>query len=253
MTWIAFDTETTGLEPGSRLVELAAVAFADDGTVLDTFASLANPGMPMPSDATNANGITDAQVAEAAPTEQVLGRFLDWLPSDGVLIAHNARYDEGILTWECQRAGLALPTLPLVDTKAMAQRLRDAANQRLQTLVQYHGIVVSGDAHRALPDADAVRQYFLLAHQRTTPSPRPWQVGYAYIAALPAHVATLPWHIANGMPLRFRYCNQAGKTSTPTVIPYGWAELSSGRVLMHGWCTWAKARRNFDVSRMMAA
>jgi len=43
-TWVAFDTETTGLEPGSRLLDLAAVAFDDHGTVLATFNQLVHPG-----------------------------------------------------------------------------------------------------------------------------------------------------------------------------------------------------------------
>jgi hypothetical protein len=47
--WVTFDTETTGTGFFDRLVELAAVCFADDGTVLDTFQTLINPGRPIPS------------------------------------------------------------------------------------------------------------------------------------------------------------------------------------------------------------
>ena len=57
MIWVAFDTETTGVDPGSRSVELAAIAFDDDGMVKDVFTSLIHPGMPIPPDATAANGL----------------------------------------------------------------------------------------------------------------------------------------------------------------------------------------------------
>ena len=48
--FIALDVETTGVEPGSRLIELAAIAFDDDG-IIDIFERTVNPGMPLPADA----------------------------------------------------------------------------------------------------------------------------------------------------------------------------------------------------------
>jgi DNA polymerase III epsilon subunit-like protein len=250
MIWVAFDTETTGVDPGSRLVELAAIAFDDDGMVKDVFTSLIHPGMPIPPDATAANGLTNTIVSEAPQAAEILTRFLSWLPSESVMIAHNARFDLGIISWECQRAGLPLPTNQVVDTKHMAQRLRDANNCKLQTLVQHHCIATEGDAHRALPDADAVRQYFQIARKRTTPTVLPWTTSYSYTATLPKPCADLPQWVACGQSTRFAYRNQQEKKSWPTVIPYGWATFGSGKVMMHGWCEWACGRRYFDVSRV---
>ena len=54
--FVAFDVETTGLVPGvDRLVELAAVSFTTEG-VLDTYARLVNPGIPIPAAAGGSAG-----------------------------------------------------------------------------------------------------------------------------------------------------------------------------------------------------
>jgi DNA polymerase III epsilon subunit-like protein len=55
------DTETTGLEYNSRIVEIA-VTTADGEVLLDT---LVNPGEPIPADATAIHKITDEMVANA--------------------------------------------------------------------------------------------------------------------------------------------------------------------------------------------
>ncbi|MFJ2900325.1 exonuclease domain-containing protein [Streptomyces sp. NPDC087218] len=60
------DTETTGLDYDSRIVEIAVTTAA--GTVLlDT---LVNPGAPIPAEAAAIHGITDVMVADAPSTDQ---------------------------------------------------------------------------------------------------------------------------------------------------------------------------------------
>lgn len=64
------DTETTGLTEADRICEIAVVIM-QDGKRLSAWSSLVNPGIPIPADATNIHGITDAMVL-AAPTIQQL-------------------------------------------------------------------------------------------------------------------------------------------------------------------------------------
>ncbi len=248
-TWVAFDTETTGLEPGSRLLDLAAVAFDDHGTVLATFNQLVHPGMPIPPDASEINGITDDVVAGQPSTTQVLADFLAWLPSRSTLIAHNAPYDCDILTWEFQRAGLDLPKQRVIDTCLMAKALAETKDNRLQTLIRHHRLKVIGDAHRALPDADAVRQYFLVVRPRLAPVPKPWTGRCAHPKKLPRTLSALPTWVDSARRLRISYTDAHGATSKREITPYGYATTGSG-LMIHGFCHLAGNRRQFKAERM---
>jgi DNA polymerase III subunit epsilon len=60
VTFVAFDTETTGLQPiVHRLVEVGAVRFRLDGCELATFQQLIDPHIPIPRDVQQVHGITD--------------------------------------------------------------------------------------------------------------------------------------------------------------------------------------------------
>ena len=174
--WVAFDTETTGTGPSARLVELAAVAFADDGTVCGTFNALVNPGQPIPPHITAIHGISDAAVADQPNAATVLRSFAEWLPLGVTLLAHNAIFDCRIIGHECRRARLPEPAHPILDTCLLARSLGQTIDNSLQTLVQHYGFVLQGDAHRALPDADAVRQYFLRVRAEGDPQITQWHL-----------------------------------------------------------------------------
>jgi DNA polymerase III epsilon subunit family exonuclease len=248
-TWVAFDTETTGIEPGSRVLDLGAIAFDDRGTVISTFEQLVNPGMPVPEDVVGLHGINDRMLDGQPSSAQVLAAFLEWLPGDGTLIAHNAPYDCGILTWEFQRAGLPVPRHRVVDTCQMARSLAETQDNKLQTLIRHFRLMRSGNAHRALPDADAVRQYFIQAKPRIDPVAASWTARYACPGRLPVSMTALPDWIAKATRIRIRYIDAKGQKSERELTPFGYATMSD-RLMVHGWCHLAGARRTFSADRM---
>lgn len=67
------DVETTGFSPrlGDRVLEVAAVRMRGDGTVLDTWSALVNPGRDI--GATHVHGITAGEVLDAPQFGQVAG------------------------------------------------------------------------------------------------------------------------------------------------------------------------------------
>lgn len=252
---VAFDTETTGLEPGSRLIELAAVAFRPDGTVVDTFEALVDPGMPLPPDIFAISGISAAMLAGKPHAGDVLRRFSAWVPAQALLIAHNAPFDCGIVGWELLHAGLPMPTQRVLDTRLLAKALGETPDNRLQTLVQHHRWSLLGDPHRALPDADAVRQLYLHA-RRAARMPEATFAGDPFTAPhrppkLPKALRCLPTAITEGRQVRLAYRDAKGTESERLLTPYGYAETDKG-TYFHGLCHTAAARRTFSAGGVIS-
>ena len=155
MTPIAvIDFETTGISPamGDRATEVAIVLL-EDGRVVDRFQSLMNAGVRIPSFITQLTGITNAMVAAAPRAEQVMteaSRFV----GDAPMVAHNASFDRKFWVDELARAGLDAPQ-PFACTVLLSRRLYPhAPSHKLGTLVDYHRLPRTGQAHRALADAE---------------------------------------------------------------------------------------------------
>lgn len=161
MELVALDTETTGLFPSSgRLLEIGAVRFRLDGTVVGEYQQLVDPGEPVAPLIQQITGISDAMVAGQPDIAAVLPGFVAFLGvSDTLVMAHNAAFDLGFLATALSRSGLALPPHDVLDTLSMSRRLLPRApNHKLETLCTL--LSVPPGTHRALADAHAVRALF---------------------------------------------------------------------------------------------
>jgi len=174
--FVAFDTETTGLRPSDRLVEIAAVRFRGDAVEAE-WEAVVDPGVPVPADATAVHGLRDEDVRGRPRPAEVLPDFLA-LIEGAALVGHNAPFDVRVLSLELLRAGLRLPDNPVLDTCAIPRQLQvQVANHRLGTLAQAFG-VPQGRAHRALADARIARD-LLRAYLRTLGRPAEELIRYA--------------------------------------------------------------------------
>ncbi len=154
----AIDLETTGLSSLSRIVEVGAVRFrvGEEG---EGFQRLVDPCCSIPYGAGRVHGITDDMVANAPRAPEVLAELFAFA-RDGVIVAHNARYDTMILSTELERAGMEMPPNDVVCTiKAAKHFLPRLPNYRLQTVTEALSID-PGNAHRALSDAESARSIF---------------------------------------------------------------------------------------------
>lgn len=154
------DFETTGISPacGDRATEVAIVLL-ESGRVVDRFQSLMNAGVRIPSFITQLTGITNAMVASAPDAAQVMleaNRFVGAVP----MVAHNAAFDRKFWQAELTRAGQdALQ--PFICTLLLSRRLYpQAPNHKLGSLVDYHRLPRTGQAHRALADAEMAAALF---------------------------------------------------------------------------------------------
>jgi DNA polymerase III epsilon subunit family exonuclease len=163
ITFVAFDTETTGLHPiVHRLVEIGAVRFRLDGRGTATFQQLIDPHIPIPPEVQRVHGITDAMVRGQPTVEQMMPHFIDFLgPRDTILLAHNAPFDLGFLAMALIRLGIACPPHDVFDTLAMARQLYPTWPSHSLAHVAMRLNVASRAEHRALSDARMVKDVFL--------------------------------------------------------------------------------------------
>lgn len=255
MYFTAFDVETTGIEPGSRIIEIAAVKVEiSSGLVVERFCELVNPQMPLPADAQAVNRIDAGQIAGAKRCGPVLDRWLGFIAGSTFLAAHFAPYDVGVISWELDRWSLPLPDLQVVDTCELAKAIKATVNNKLTTLVEHYKIKTSGDAHRALADAEACAEYYKIAAPLSRPIMRTWMPDHRYVKPqdLPAHLSELPGLIEYGVPFSFGYTDQQGVHTDRRIVPYGWS-LVKGALMVHGLCMDRNERRTFRADRMDGA
>ena len=251
------DTETTGLEPGSRVIEVAIIVTDIGGEIIDTFETLINPEMPIPPSVTSVNNITDAMVADAPILSDAMSLLWSRIPTDAVMVAHYAPFDVGMLNYASQRAGIAIDQgRPVIDTFAMAKSNGATKTNSLDALVEYYGIQRRGTAHRAMCDVQAMMDYYWLVANTTTIASfsKPWvEAGANYHYVLPedlsAELATLPILVRDGGRLSFDYLDAQGKSSTRAITPHGWYGRGEN-LYVTGWCHMRNDQRSFRGDRI---
>lgn len=148
--FVVFDTETTGMPPGARLVEIGGLKVRGQH-VVDRFERLIHPGTSIPAAVTRIHGIDDAMVARADPADVVLPEFLAWA-GKAALIGHNVQFDASMLGAEAARCGLSLPQNPTYCTLRASRRLLKRRSHSLESLVRELDLP-QAEHHRALADA----------------------------------------------------------------------------------------------------
>jgi DNA polymerase III epsilon subunit family exonuclease len=148
--YVVFDTETTGMPPGARLVEIGAVKVRGHH-IVDRFSRLIHPECPIPPVVIRIHGIDDQAVANAAKANEVVPEFLKWA-GKAPLVGHNVQFDATMLACEAARYGLPLPDNPTYCTLLASRRLLKYKSHALQSLVAELGLPAA-EHHRALADA----------------------------------------------------------------------------------------------------
>lgn len=163
---IAFDTETTGLDPalGERVIEIGAVELENHIPTGRTFWRRINPGKPVSEATIRITGITDDDLKDCPPFEHpdVVDAFLSFL-GDATLVAHNASFDRGFLNAELERcARLPIPESRWIDTVAIARKRFPGAPASLDALCRRFEISLeSRSLHGALLDSQLLARVYL--------------------------------------------------------------------------------------------
>lgn len=153
VTFVVVDVETTGGSPATdAITEIGAVKLRG-GCCLGTFATLVDPGVPIPPSITYLTGITTSMVAPAPRIGEVLGAFRAFV-GDAVVVGHNVAFDVRFLDAALAAEDHARLPGRVVDTCALARRLvrEEVPDCKLATLAA-HLRLDHRPCHRALDDA----------------------------------------------------------------------------------------------------
>jgi exodeoxyribonuclease X len=155
MNLIFLDTETTGLEVQDRLIQVAYKW--RPGSSLDDLPKSAyfRPDCPISFEAMAVNHITTEMVLQEPTFQQSIHKqILDERAQDHILVAHNAKFDMGML----QKEGVDFKVW--IDSKRVAQHLIDSKRYNLQYLRYSLGLNSEGMAHDASGDVQVLEKLF---------------------------------------------------------------------------------------------
>lgn len=159
---VAIDTETTGLDARSaRLIQYGAVRLRGADILLDQqFATLVNPGMPIPAVTTAVHGIADDDIRDAPPFAAVAAAIAEFQGS-ATLIGHSISFDLAVLKREHELAGLAWKQPRALDVRHLARiAAPHLAHYDLDRLCDW--LVIDNDGRHTAPgDARAAAKVFV--------------------------------------------------------------------------------------------
>lgn len=173
-SYIAFDVETTGLNPQiNEIIEIGALKVRN-GQVEERFIEFIRPEERISDTITNLTGITNEMVADARSGAEVISDFLTFCEDD-VLIGHNVGFDYSFMKTGASRCGLSFEKSGIDTLKIAQTTLASLPSKSLSDLCTYYQIE-NKSAHRAYHDALATAKlYQTLAHYFETGYPTLFQ------------------------------------------------------------------------------
>jgi len=156
-----FDTETTGLDPGSgdRIVEIAAIRFKGKEKIA-AFETLVNPRRPISEAAFRVNQISEDLLKNAPFIEEIMPSFLTFIKGS-CLCSYNAGFDLEFLNNELKLINQPMiEDIIVVDILKMARRLLPGLERYALWFVSDHLGIKTLQAHRAFSDVELTLKVF---------------------------------------------------------------------------------------------
>jgi DNA polymerase-3 subunit epsilon len=162
LTYTAFDTETTGLDPsaGDEIISIGGIRILN-GRLLagEVFDQLVDPQHPMSAASIKIHGIRPQLLHGQPLIAPVLAAFHGFC-EDTILVAHNAAFDLRFLQLKEAATGIRF-TQPVLDTLLLSAVLHgDLESHVLEAIAERYGVNVAG-RHTALGDAILTGEIFL--------------------------------------------------------------------------------------------
>lgn len=160
------DIETTGGKFNEEGITEIAIYKFDGHQIVDQFISLVNPEREIQSFVVQLTGINNGMLRNAPKFHEVAKRIVE-ITENCVIVAHNANFDNRILTTEFRRLGYTYERKTLCTVELSKKLIPNLASYKLGNLCKILGIPVFG-RHRADGDAIATVQLFKLLLNKDT-------------------------------------------------------------------------------------
>ena len=174
---VVFDLETNADRPHPsehEIIQIGAVLASEEG-VLEEFETLVRPQRKLPEQITKLTGLEYGDLEHAAPLEDALRKFFEWVDHRPMIAHHGFGYDFIVIDAAAASLGLAVAVGPRLDTLELAHLVypragrgmtrgvdggRPPPGRSLDDLASLFGIE-GRDKHDALNDARIARQIML--------------------------------------------------------------------------------------------
>ena len=155
--FIVFDVETPNRF--NNRISAIGITVIEDGEISDSFYSLVNPETHFDYFNTRLTGISEESVMYS-PTFPDLWCQIEPIMASGILVAHNAVFDMGVLKkCLCDYNIDWKENAPYLCTVQMGRRLLPKMSHKLNVLCDYYGICL--DHHKADSDSSACAEILL--------------------------------------------------------------------------------------------
>lgn len=164
MRQVVFDTETTGIGKGHRIIEIGCVEIIDRVITGKHLHHYVNPKRSIDQAAYNVHGISGKILKDKPLFHQVSDEIIDFI-SGSVMIAHNASFDQRFWDLEFELAGkLNIESYcdQLIDSLKIARERYPGKKNNLDALCKRLNIDNSSrKMHGALMDARILAEVYL--------------------------------------------------------------------------------------------
>nr|MBX2827629.1 GIY-YIG nuclease family protein [Flavobacteriaceae bacterium] len=160
------DIETTGGKYNEEGITEIAIYRFDGHQIVDQFSSLVNPERRIQPFVVNLTGINNEMLRNAPKFYEVAKRIIE-ITDGAIVVAHNAQFDNRILTTEFDRLGYTFDKDSLCTVELAQKLIPGMDSYSLGKLVRALGIPIS-DRHRAQGDAKATLELFKLLLSKDT-------------------------------------------------------------------------------------
>ena len=155
--YVVFDVETPNRY--NNRMSAIGIAVIEDGQIVDTFYSLIDPEQPFDYFNSVLTGINEETVFDA-PSFPEIWEQIEPIMSSGILVAHNASFDIGVLrkclnSYEIEWK----PYVKGICTVIMGRSLLPGISHKLNDMCDYYGICLNH--HQADSDSHACAEILL--------------------------------------------------------------------------------------------